>query len=78
MTKRRVLEIFAANAQWMTPDELRIRLQSLPQRSSVYSYLSRLHQQQGLLERGLRSGRIVYRISPKGRERLAFFRSQDR
>jgi predicted transcriptional regulator len=78
MTKRRVLEIFATNAQWMTPDEVGIRLQGYRQRSSVYSYLFRLHQQQGLLERGKRSGRIVYRISPKGGERLAFFRSQDR
>ena len=43
MNKRKVLEIFANNTQWMTPDEVRIRLQGHRQRSAVYSYLFRLH-----------------------------------
>ena len=78
MNKQTVLEIFARNSQWMTPDEIKICLQEFHQRSSVYSYLLRLHRQQGLLERGTLRGRIVYRISPKGVGRLAFFRSRTR
>jgi DNA-binding IclR family transcriptional regulator len=50
MLKRRVLEIFAANSRFMTPDEIRNCLQNNYQRSTVYSYLSRLCRQ-GLLER---------------------------
>ena len=78
MTKQTVLEIFASNSQWMAPDEIIARLPNFHHRSSVYSYLFRLHRQQGLLQRGRLGGRIVYRLSPKGVERLAFFRSRTR
>ena len=78
MTKQTVLEIFSSNMQWMTPDQIIARLPRYRQRSSVYSYLFRLHRQQGLLERGRLGSRIVYRISPKGVGRLAFFRSRTR
>ena len=61
-----MLGTFTSNSQWMTPDEIKICLQEFHHRSSVYSYLFRLHPQQGLLERGILRGRIVYRISPKG------------
>ena len=50
MTKIKVLTIFAATAQFMTPDDVRKSLREYRYRSSVYSYLSRLHRQ-GLLER---------------------------
>jgi hypothetical protein len=41
MNKRRVLEIFAAGARFMTPDDVRKCLLNNPQRSSVYSYLDK-------------------------------------
>jgi Fe2+ or Zn2+ uptake regulation protein len=75
MTKQRVLEIFAANARFVTPDEIRVRLQDNLQRSTVYSYLSRLCRQ-GLLDRAEGWHRIAYRISPKGLERVKFFQSK--
>jgi len=77
MTKTRVLEIFAAAGEFMTPDEVSIRLRGYRRRSSVYSYLFRL-QGQGLLIRDRRRGRIVYRISDRGRQRLKFLRARER
>jgi DNA-binding IclR family transcriptional regulator len=76
MTKRRVLEIFAATAQFMTPDEVCKRLRLYRPRSSVYSYLLRLHKQ-GLLEQDKRYGRLVYRIRPRGIERLRFLQTRE-
>ena len=73
MTKNSVLEIFTATNQFMTPDEVAIRLRGCPYRSSVYSYLFRLHKQ-GLLMRKRVYGRIVYGISQRGIERLQFLR----
>ena len=77
MNKQRVLEIFAANSRFITPDEIRTRLQNYSQRSSVYSYLSRLCRQE-LLEKAQGLPRVAYRITPRGMERLRFFRSQGR
>lgn len=76
MTKQKVLEIFVACTQFMTPDEVRTRLQSNLKRSTVYSYLSRLCRQ-GLLEpaQGWKQ-RVAYRITPRGIERLKFFQSK--
>ncbi len=74
MTKREVLEIFFEHAQFLTPDALCRQLREFHHRSSVYSYLFRLHKQ-GLLLRGRVSGRIAYRISERGIERLKFLRS---
>ncbi len=76
MTKIRVLAILAANAQFMSPDDVCEALRGYRPRSSVYSYLFRLHRQ-GLLERDKRWGRIVYRISQRGIQRLAFLRSRE-
>jgi len=75
MSKRTVLEIFVANPRFMTPDEIRACLQDNSQRSSVYSYLSRLCRQ-GLLERAQGGTRVAYRITPRGVDRLRFFRSR--
>jgi Fe2+ or Zn2+ uptake regulation protein len=77
MTKSRVLEIFAASGQFMTPDEVCMRLRGYRRRCSVYSYLFRLHKQ-GLLERDKRWSRVVYRIARRGTERLQFLHSQGR
>jgi len=76
MTKIRVLEIFAANARFMTPDDVCKSLRGYRARSSVYSYLFRLYKQ-GLLLRGEIYGRIAYRISPRGLERLQFLRTSE-
>ena len=72
MTKGRVLEIFASTGQFMTPGEVCKCLRGYRRLSSVYSYLFRLHRQ-GLLLREEIYGRIAYRISPRGIERLKFF-----
>lgn len=74
MTKREALEMFAQNEQYVTPDAICRQLREFRHRSSVYSYLFRLHKQ-GLLLRGRVSGRIAYRISQRGIERLHFLRS---
>ena len=74
MTKRRVLELFAASQRFMTPDEIRMRLQENLQRSSIYSYLSRLCRQ-GLLVRAQGWARVAYRITPRGIQRLKFLQS---
>ena len=73
MTKSRVLEIFASTGQYMTPGEVCKRLREYRRLSSVYSYLLRLHRQ-GLLLREEIYGRIAYRISPRGIQRLKFFK----
>ena len=70
--KARVLELFAVNQRLLTPDDVRMRLQGNLQRSTVYSYLSRLCRQ-GLLERAQGWHRIAYRLTPKGSERLKYF-----
>lgn len=75
MTKQEVLEIFAKADRFIPPDAICRQLRGFHHRSSVYSYLFRLHRQ-GLLLRGTELGRIVYRISQRGIERLRFFRSQ--
>jgi len=72
MTKSRVLEIFALTGEFMSPGEVCKRLREYRHLSSVYSYLHRLHKQ-GLLFREEIYGRIAYRISPRGIERLKFF-----
>ena len=77
MTKQRVLEIFTENGGFVTPDEVRKCLQRNPQRSSVYSYLSRLCRQ-GLLERAEGWAWVAYRITPRGTDRLEYFRAKNR
>ena len=51
MTKYEVLAIFAETGGFVIPDDVRIRLEPMPDRRSIYSYLGRLARQ-GLLERG--------------------------
>jgi DNA-binding PadR family transcriptional regulator len=76
MTKLSVLVIFAAGKTFLTPDQVRERIQSHPDRRSFYSYLQRL-QKQGLLERSpnRRRGYLSYRITPRGHARIAYLRS---
>ena len=76
MTKREVLEIFFENGRALTPDAVCRQLRGFHFRSSVYSYLFRLHKQ-GLLLRQSLYGRVAYQISQRGIDRLQFFRSQE-
>jgi Fe2+ or Zn2+ uptake regulation protein len=75
MTKRDVLEIFMREREFVLPDTVCRQLRGFYHRSSVYSYLLRLHKQ-GLLLRQTIHGRIAYQISQRGVERLRFFQSQ--
>ena len=76
MTKRQVLTIFANSAHPLTPDAICRQLEGFHHRSSVYSYLFRLHRQ-GLLNRTRLGSRIAYEISARGIERLNFFNKQE-
>lgn len=75
MTKQEVLEIFARTCQFIPPDAVCRQLRGFHHRSSVYSYLFRLHKQ-GLLSRQTAHGRIVYQITQRGIERLRLFRER--
>jgi Fe2+ or Zn2+ uptake regulation protein len=74
MTKQEVLDILFQGNRFMTPDAICRQLRGFHHRSSVYSYLFRLHKQ-GLLLRRTFHGRIAYQISQRGIERLIFFKS---
>jgi Fe2+ or Zn2+ uptake regulation protein len=74
MTKQEVLDIFAQANGFITPDAVCRQLRGF-HRSSVYSYLLRLHKQ-GLLHRQVIHGRITYQISQRGVERLHFFQAK--
>jgi Fe2+ or Zn2+ uptake regulation protein len=74
MTKQEVLNVLSRSGDWMTPDAVCRQLRGFHHRSSVYSYLFRLHRQ-GLLLRQTVHGRIAYQISQRGIERLQFFKS---
>ena|SRR6266478_4422604 len=74
MTKPEVLELFFRDARFLTPDVICRQLGEFHHRSSVYSYLFRLHKQ-GLLKRGRVAGRVAYQITERGIERLNFLKS---
>jgi DNA-binding PadR family transcriptional regulator len=77
MTKLKVLSIFDHAWGFLTPDQIRARLQPRPDRRSVYTYLLRLHHQ-GLLERRqARRGTLAYRLTERGRARLRYFQQRD-
>jgi len=75
MTKLEVLSLFANAGGFLTPDEVRLRLQSRLDRRSLYTYLARLAKQR-LLERHphARRGQLAYRLTPRGRARIAYLR----
>jgi DNA-binding PadR family transcriptional regulator len=77
MTKHEILEFFARRSCYISPDQVWLQLQRELDRRSVYSYLLRL-KRQGLLETGPSRGRgrLVYRITERGRARLQYFRSR--
>lgn len=75
MTKQEVLEILFQKQCPVMPDAVCRQLRGFHHRSSVYSYLFRLHKQ-GLLLRQTVRGRIAYQISQRGIERLHFLKSR--
>jgi hypothetical protein len=77
MTKLSVLLIFAEVKGFLTPGQVRRKLQPNPDRRSFYSYLGRL-QKQGLLERlpNARRGRLSYRITRRGHARITYLETQ--
>ena len=77
MSKQEVLSILDHAWGFLTPDQIRARLQSRPDRRSMYSYLLRLHRQ-GLLERRKgRRGTLAYRLTERGRARLLYFQKRE-
>lgn len=79
MSKREILEIFARNGAFLTPDGVWLELRRQLDRRSVYSYLLRL-KRQGLLEAGPNRsrGHLVYRLTERGQARLRYFRARQR
>jgi Fe2+ or Zn2+ uptake regulation protein len=75
MTKSQVLAIFVRSGRFLKPDEVLRQLKPMPDRRSLYSYLSRL-QGQGLLDRhpNSRRGKLAYILTERGRARLEYFR----
>jgi DNA-binding PadR family transcriptional regulator len=74
MTKAEVLSIFDRSGGFLTPDQVRARFQTPPDRRSMYSYLLRLGRQ-GLLERKQAGrGSLAYRLTDRGRARLEYLR----
>jgi DNA-binding PadR family transcriptional regulator len=76
MTKVEVLSIFDRSGGFLTPDQVRGKLQRSPDRRSAYSYLLRLFRQ-GLLERKQTGrGSLAYRLTERGRARLEYLRAR--
>ena len=77
MTKLSVLLVFQDAKGFATPDQARRNLHPASDRRSFYSYLARL-KTQGLLERApnSRRGRLSYRITKRGYERIAYLRAR--
>ena len=74
MTKPEVLSIFERGGGFLTPDQVSGKLQPRPDRRSAYTYLLRLFRQ-GFLERNHAGrGRLAYRLSERGRQRLVYLR----
>ena len=79
VTKVEVLAIFANAGGFLKPDQVLAKLRSPLDRRSLYSYLGRLRLQ-ALLERSRDTarGRLAYRLTERGRQRLAYLRERSR
>ena len=77
VTKVEVLAIFAKSDDFLKPDEVLEKLRSGLDRRSFYSYLGRLRRQ-GLLEGHprFRRGQLAYRLTERGRKRLAYLQER--
>ena len=77
LTKVEVLAIFAKSDDFLKPDEVLEKLRSGLDRRSFYSYLGRLRRQ-GLLEGHprFRRGQLAYRLTERGRKRLAYLQER--
>jgi len=70
MLKKRALEVFERHGGWLSPPAWSGLAGFYPVRAA-YSYLLRLHRF-GLLERRSSSAGILYSLSEKGRQRVAW------
>jgi hypothetical protein len=70
--KKLALEIFERHGGWLSPQEWAVLASFYPIRAA-YSYLLRLHRF-GLLDRETTMGRVVYKTSERGRNRLSWLR----
>jgi len=68
--KKRALEVFERYGGWLTPSEWAVLAGFYPIRAA-YSYLLRLHRF-GLLDRKITMGRVLYKTSERGKNRLAW------
>jgi hypothetical protein len=77
MTKLAVLLLFSEAKGFLTPDQVCRKLPSRLDRRSMYSYLSRLRGQ-GLLERNSnpRRGRLSYRLTDRGAQRIKYLEAR--
>lgn len=70
--KMRALEIFELHGGWLRPPAWALRAGFRPVRAA-YTYLLRLHRF-GLLERDYQGRRVAYRLSRRGKVRLAWLK----
>jgi hypothetical protein len=70
--KERALEIFERHGGWLSPPAWALQAGFRPLRAA-YTYLLRLHRF-GLLERNQVGRRVVYRLSMRGKARLAWLK----
>jgi DNA-binding transcriptional regulator PaaX len=74
--KKHTLETFERRAGWISPPEWAVLVGFYPVRAA-YSYLLRLHRF-GLLERQESPRGVLYSLSEKGRQRIAWLGQRDR
>lgn len=73
--KRRALQVFVSHDRWLDPPTW-ARLAGFYPIRAAYTYLRRLHRY-GLLNRGSDGrGRLLYRISLRGQQRLNWLRQE--
>jgi hypothetical protein len=77
MSKQEVLSILDHAWGFLTPDQILARLQSRPDRRSMYSYLLRLYRQSLLERKNVRRGTLAYRLTERGRARLLYFQKRE-
>lgn len=70
--KQHALEVFESHGGWLSPRTWAVLAGFYPIRAA-YSYLLRLHRF-GLLDRGRTERSILYRLSIRGKQRLAWLK----
>ena len=73
--KKRVLELFARSGVWLPPRLIAVEAGFQPLRSA-WDYLKRLHRWHLLDRRTDFHGRLAYRITERGRQRLTWLQTK--